>query len=236
MATASMDAGETDASTVAANAYSASFIATDIVSRMAVELDGQGPGQQVAAAFTSYGDIADPIDATVLGKITAAPTPTDIETILGSNPGIASGFSDATSYFAILELGAKHGASAGGPQAATGALDFTVNLSALPTMDNLLMGFYGGIGDGPTTVLFTVSVDGVDVVSQSWTDVGDAIAFFTDQFQDFGPIALLDIDANGLLDISVDFAVETQISGDAFFGGILIGDPPAAGPHDLLLV
>lgn len=233
-----MDSGAAGPSTVSANAFATGSVDGDVVTSISIELDGSGDGLQTASALASYGYDADPIDATLMGHVTASPSSADIDAILDGNPNIATGFSDATSYFAIAELGATSGANGTTDQTAGGTLDFVVNLSALPAVDNLLMGFYDGNIelDGFTTMSFSISVDGVAVTDFAWNDPEDALTFFSDNFVDYGPISELDLNEDGLLEFSIAFSMVTAPIGNGFFGSILIGDPPAVAPHDLLLV
>ena len=97
-------------------------------------------------------------------------------------------------------------------------------------MENLMMGFAGGteFGSGFTQMTFDIRADGTIIETHTWNSVADAVAFFADQFKDFGSIAELDTNEDDKIDFSFAFEILTDTADSGFSAGIIVGDPP---PH-----
>ncbi len=158
--------------------------------KVVAEIAGVGEHEAGALAFYDHYSISapPPFGVNVGSFLAAAPSQSLVDNFMSTNPTIAGGFADATSYFAILQMNGSHNSEVGGAQTAYTSIDFTVNLGALPAMENLLIGFAGGTasGAGFTQMTFNIRADNNVIETHTWNTVADAVEFFSDQFKDFG--------------------------------------------------
>jgi len=79
-----------------------------------------------------------------------------------------------------------------------------------------------------TGVTLDIYADSVDVLSEVFTTAAQAKAFFSDKAMDLGALTSL---AQGGTAVSLQavLTVTSDTAGSGFYGGLLIGDPPAAG-------
>jgi hypothetical protein len=189
----------------------------------------EGDGARGAYTFADYDDlhtpVHDPANAYAIAGVVAAPGATAIDSFMADAPNIAAGFEDATSYFAITQVAGLHNDAVAGSQTASASIDFSLELTALADPQNLLIGF-NGFGDGFTSLTFTVTADDNVLEDHTWNDLADALAFFADQYKDYGPVAALDSDGDDIIDFHIAFEIVTGTMGDAFLGNMIIGDPP----------
>jgi hypothetical protein len=204
---------------------------SELISAAIAHASSEGDGARGAYTFADYDSAHtsayDPDDAHAVGGIIAAPDAAQIASFMADVPNIASGFQNATSYFAIAEVAGRHSGGSAGLQTASVSIDFSLDLDALDVQGDLLIGF-NGFGTGFTSLAFTITADGNLLENESWTDLGDALAFFNDRYRDdYGPVAALDSDSDdNLIDFQITFEIVTETANEGFWGDIIIGDPP----------
>src|SRR5207237_2699207 len=104
--------------------------------------------------------------------------------VLAANPNINAAFSATASptFFAIGELGGGYSSAGFGLQTQTSEIAFSVDLTKVGTLDDLLLGLYHPVttGAGFKSLTFYVFENNAHVVTQTFTTVAAANAFFTD--------------------------------------------------------
>jgi hypothetical protein len=160
----------------------------------------------------------------------AAPSAASTAPILASNSAIAAAFGSSPVFFGIDEVGGGYSSGGSIAQTVTTEVNETVDITKLSTRGNLIVGLYNGaaIGKGVAGVAFDLYVDGADVLSKTFTSGTAAQDYFTDNTINLGSLATdPQIDAGDLI-LKVVLTVTSTSAGSAFYGGILIGDPPAS--------
>jgi hypothetical protein len=171
-----------------------------------------------------------------VANVTGAPVAADTTAILSANSHISTAFGADPHpvYFAIEELGAGHSSGGGGTsQMTTSTADVTVDLTKLASRHDLIVGLYKGaaVGSGISSVAFDLYADGVDVIHKTGLTAAQAVTLFTNDAIDVGSLASGALSGNTLTLHAVLTVVSTGAS-SGFYGGLLIGDPPAAdGVH-----
>ena len=193
---------------------------------------GSVDGKQTSKAKVVMGQSAQPFSA--FGQATAdesgAPDGPSTAAVLAANPNIAAGFGASPVFFAIDELGGKY-AKSGGTTSETNVetLDLTVDTTKLVSLGHLGIGFYSPteLGSGFTSLTFTLTADGSTVVSQTFTTVAAADAFFTDNFFDLGQLGSGALSA-ATLNLVATLTITTNSPGSGYYIAAIIGDPPGA--------
>lgn len=105
----------------------------------------------------------------------------------------------------------------------------SIDLSQLPAVQDLELGFYGGalVGTGVTGVTLTVSANGQTLLSKIFATGALAQTYFTNNAVDLGSLGGA-LYGSGVANLTVSLAVTSISAGSGFYGNILIGDPPAA--------
>jgi hypothetical protein len=154
---------------------------------------------------------------------------TAVTNVLSANAAIATAFSGATQYYAVGELGGAH--STGGTAVQTQTASFSLKLaqSAVPAGGDLIVGLYGGetTGAGVTGISLSVTENGATVAALSFTNdtAAQAKAAFSDMAQNLGALS-----GSGTIALDFTLTVTSGAPGSGFFGGLIIGDPPATHP------
>ena len=162
--------------------------------------------------------------------IDGAPNSTTTTDILAANSNIASKFGASPVFFASGELGGAHASSGGtGSQTITDTVSLTVDLTQLPARHDLMVGLFNPtvLGSGFTSLTVDLSVNGASVVHDTLTSVFEVDLFFSDSTVD---LSTLDPTAmtGSTLDVTATVTLTTSSAGQGFYGGFIIGDPPAA--------
>jgi hypothetical protein len=171
-----------------------------------------------------------------LSAANGAPNAASTSAILKANKAIAAAFGAAPSFFEIGELGGAYAASGGtASQTTTESAEVVVDLTQLAVRQDLELGLFKGtaVGTGVTGVTFDLYADGTDVIHQSFATAAAAVAYFTNHAIDVGSLASGALSGNTLT-LNAVMSVTTSKAGSGFYGGILLGDPPAlvsARPH-----
>ena len=76
-------------------------------------------------------------------------------------------------------------------------------------------------------VTLTISANGSTLLSQSFASGAAAVAYFTNHAVDLGSLTA-PLYSGNVLNLNVSLDVTTSSAGSAFYGNLLIGDPPAA--------
>ena len=196
-------------------------------------LDGNGTtadsAQDVALAQFGVASPAMNTAAQGVADITGAPTAANVSAILAANTAIASAFAVSPSYFAIAELGARETTAGIAAETTTSTVNLSVDLSQLASRQDLLVGLYGGalVGSGVTAVTLTITANGTNLLTKTFASGAAAQAYFTNDAVDLGSLngALY---SSNVANITATLAVTTSGVGSAFYGNVLIGDPPSS--------
>ncbi len=212
----------------------ASLAAGELVTAASTKAKGTVDGTQAAKTKAVIGGAAPtPDTGAAIAQLDAAPLAADTTAVLNANPTIATGFGASPSFFALAELGGGYAASGGTTtQTTSESLDFTVDLTQLANEQDLAVGFYGGTGTGSagfSSLVFTLTADGTVLLTQTFTTLASAIAFFTDGEMTFGKLGTGTL-AGTTLDFQAKFTLTTTAPGTSFVGNLIVGDPPGATP------
>jgi hypothetical protein len=174
--------------------------------------------------------------------INGAPNAAATLALINANSNIKTLFNiGSAEYFAVAELGGGYSSGGTLSQTTTSSFTETVDMTKLTTRGNLLVGLYGGFvgtGSGVTAVTFTLSVDGVTQISKTFSSAAAAQAYFgdTNNTTSNGGTALNIgslisgsslVGTNPTLTISASLSVTSNAANSSFYGGLIIGDPPA---------
>jgi hypothetical protein len=98
----------------------------------------------------------------------------------------------------------------------------------LAVRQDLLVGLYGGVftGTGFHSLTFDLFADGIDEIHRVFTTAAAAKTFFTNDAIDVGSLASGPLSGNTLT-LQASFSLTVSSAGSGFYGGLLIGDPPA---------
>ena len=158
----------------------------------------------------------------------AAPDGAGTSAVLNANPNIAAAFGASPSFFAIDELGGSSAKSGGTTsETTTESVDLTVDLTQLASRQDLVVGFYNatGLGTGFSSLTFTLTGDGAQLFTETFTTLSSAEIFFTDNAMDLGSLATGPLSGNTLT-LQASFSLTTTSAGQGFYAQMIIGDPP----------
>ncbi len=125
--------------------------------------------------------------AQALATQNAAPDAATTAPVLSANANIAAAFGASPSFFAVDELGGSYAKSGGtASETTTDTIDLTVGLTQLASRQNLVAGFYGatGLGTGFSSLTFTLTGDGAQLFTETFTTLVSAENFFSDNAMD----------------------------------------------------
>ncbi len=162
----------------------------------------------------------------------ASPDGSSSAAVLNANPDIAAAFGASPDFFAIDEFGGSYDKSGGtAPQTITDTINLRVDLAQLASPQDLVAGFFNAtaLGSGFTGLTFTLTAGGIatPLVSETFTSVTQAEAFFNDNALDLGSLATGPLSGSALT-LQATFTLTTTNPGDGFYARMIIGDPPAA--------
>lgn len=138
------------------------------------------------------------------------------------NAGFA--FAETPSYFALGELGAAATTVASGTQTITDSLSLTVDLTRLPSLGSLIVGFGGGTasasGFGNITLKFTVN--GAAALTQTFANLPAAKNYFTDNAVDLGVLS------GSTLTLGVSLTMQESVASAGYDFNLLLGQNASA--------
>jgi hypothetical protein len=231
-----------------AGAASATTVATGTSGSMsAAASTSLAPGRLIESVAASAGGVVhgtstDTATATIgaasqtfvktgqaVALVDGAPAAASTTAILNANAKIKSAFGASPVFFATGELGGGFANGGGGSQTTTSEIDMTVDLSKVSTAKHLIIGLYDGAttGTGVTSVTLDIFAGGsVDHLALG----GGAAAkgAFTDKAIDLGAISAL---GSSFLSLRFVLTVVSDSASSGFYGGIIVGDPPASSAH-----
>lgn len=158
---------------------------------------------------------------------TAAPDAASASAVLAANPNIATGFGAAPTFFAIDELGGAYASGGTTAETITSTASLTVDLTQLASLQDLEVGFFDPtvVGSGFTSLTFTLTGDGHTLISQTFTTVAAADAFFADRAVDLGSLATGQL-SGGPLTLVAKLTLTTDAPGSGYYLQMIAGDPP----------
>ena len=209
-----------------------SLAAGQLVTAAAAKASGVVDGASSAKTKATIGEAAQPFAAQgqAVALASGAPTLASTNAVLVANPNIFTGFGPAPTFFAIDEFGGAYAKSGGTTsQTITDTIDLTVDLTQLATRGTLVAGFYNAtaLGTGFASLTFTLTGDGATLISQTFTTLAAANAFFTDHAVSLGSLATGAL-SGATLTLAATFTLTTSTAGQGFYAQMIIGDPPAA--------
>ncbi|MEO8927789.1 MAG: hypothetical protein ABI306_11575, partial [Caulobacteraceae bacterium] len=159
---------------------------------------------------------------------TGAPSAASSNAVLAANAAIKSKFGVSPVFFAIGEVGGGHSSVGTFSQTTTSSISETVDLTQLASRQDLVVGLYSGAftGSGVTGVTFDLVADGIDVIHQTFTTAAAAKAFFTNNAIDVGSLVAGQPLGGNTLTLQATLSITSTSAGSAFYGGLIIGDPP----------
>jgi hypothetical protein len=160
---------------------------------------------------------------------TGGPNAASSGAVLAANHDIKVAFGSSPVFFAVGELGGGYSSGGKASQTVTSSFDETVDLTQLAKRRDLVIGLDNGTvaGSGFTSLTFDLFADGNDVIHQTFTSAAAAQSYFTDHAIDVGSLASGALSGN-TLSLQATMSVTTGSAGSGFYGGLIIGDPPAA--------
>ena len=165
-----------------------------------------------------------------LAVITDALAVSDLNTVLTNNAAIKSAFAVSPSYFALAQLGGRYSTAGNGkPETVNTSVNLSVDLAQVASVQDLLIGFYGGtvLGTGVTGVTLNVVANGTTLLTKSFSSGAAAQTWFTNNAVDLGSLTG-SLYSGGVANLTVSLSVTTTSAGSGFYGQMLIGDPPPA--------
>jgi hypothetical protein len=153
-------------------------------------------------------------------------TSSAVHSVLAGNLAIKSLFGASPSFYALGEAGAGHSAAGSGVETNTSTFTLGIDQANVSAGGHLIVGLFDGTLVGSvSSVSLAVTVDGVAQTGISFTGdtAAQATLAFDDMAFDLGPLA-----GTGTLDVQLALSVTTDAAGSGFYGGFIIGDPPAA--------
>ncbi len=154
--------------------------------------------------------------------VTAAPSAAAVAGVLSVDPQTAAAVGTNSNVFALGELG--------GVSSVTTTADITLDTLLLGAQQDLILSLYRPIYisnsynyGSPTDISFSLSANGTTLVSQEFTSVGAAGAWFADHPMNLGALPeAASVDLH--LALSVD---DLSGGGKSFYGGFLLAAQPA---------
>ena len=120
-----------------------------------------------------------------------------------------------------------------GPQTITSELNFTVDLTKVGSLDDLLLGLYSptSTAGGFQTLNFDVYANGTHSLGQSFTSVSAANTYSTDHALDLGALS------GGSLNLDIRLSESVKTAGSGYHFDLIAGDLLlAAHPDHLALL
>ncbi|HEV2364396.1 MAG TPA: hypothetical protein VGS12_09405, partial [Caulobacteraceae bacterium] len=212
----------------------ASLLPGQLLRSAAVIAGGSLSGKETAKGKAIINDPTATAFTFITGQTVAQadgePNSASTKAVLTANPTIATAFGASPSYFGLAELGGGYSASGGsGSETVNSSAFFTVDLTKLASRGSLLAGYFSPTITGAfTSVSFTLTADGHQLVSQTFTTAAELQAFFNDQAANLGSLASGPLSGDTLT-LDVSLSVTTAAAGDSVFVGLILGDPPSSG-------
>ncbi len=91
---------------------------------------------------------------------------------------------------------------------------------------DLVVGLYNGelVGIGVTGVTFSIYENGTELFDRKFSNIANAVAYFTDNALDLGSIP-----ATGPLDLKMVLTVTSTTAGSGFYAGMIVGGGSGTG-------
>ena len=186
-------------------------------------------------ARTQIGGSLAPIDTTLEGVAfgTALPTSQEIQAAFAANPNASAALASATST--VLLLGALGGGASADETPGVGTTDCQVNLRILRASSQsslrIMLLDPVSVGSGFSKLDLTLTLGGGSLVSTSFANVGDALAFFDDSIVDLFPSAV-----GPYWDLAIFLSVTTDSPANGFFATLAIAAVPEPSVIVLLCI
>jgi hypothetical protein len=206
-----------------------------LVQAVSASAGAQVGGTSTAQAQANIGGAAQAFvtSGQAVGFETGAPVSSSTAPVLAGNSNIASAFGSSPVFFAMGELGGGYSTGGTIAQTTTVSLNETVDLTKLSTRGELVVGLFDGkvVGTGVESVTFTLVADGDTVINQTFSSAAQALAYFSnDGIGSLGSLASGGTLGANTLTLKATLTVTTLGAGSGFYGGLIIGDPPASKP------
>jgi len=140
---------------------------------------------------------------------------------------VSAGFNNpAMITFGSGTLGAHYTSDSTGAQTYTGSIAWIIDPAGagLPTNGHIDLGLVDSLGSGGgfSKLAFSVIENGDSLLSQSFTSLAAANAYFSDQFLDLGAWTRY----GSPIDLTVNLSVTLATLGDGYGVDFMLGDPP----------
>ena len=208
-----------------AEIFSTGLVST-LLLRAAAGVSGHAATEATAATGGAPPSFTTAYQAVATGE--GAPSRASVQAALANDPGITAAFGAHPSYFALAELGGRHGGTQPWEQIAISSIDMAVNLNQLPVLQHLIVGAYRismSDGAGVTDVSIKVTENGNVLFDQDLGNGRHAKAYLQDHAFDLGQLPNV-----AMAEINVELDVTTTSADSSFFAGFVIGDPPPLDP------
>ena len=200
---------------LSAEAYATAIVSTTAIAQAALQYGNTAPAFVSSPQAVAKADLAPSVSSTA------------VKGVLNANAAIASAFSGAGQYYAVGELGASHATGGSDSQTSTAQLSLMLDQTKVPAGGTLVVGLFGGVteGSGVTGVSLSVTENGTTVAALSFTNdtAAQAQAAFADMGFNLGALS-----GTGSLALVFKLSVTSDTAGSGFYGGLIVGDPPAS--------
>jgi hypothetical protein len=143
-------------------------------------------------------------------------------------PNVATVFTNPNmTSFDRAALGALYAADSTGPQTYSSSVEWVFNRTALPVYGTINLGLINSVasGEGFTQLVFDVQENGTTLLSQSFSSIAAANAYFTDRVLGLGALPV------GTIDLKVNLAVTSNSIGSGYGINFATGISIAAVPE-----
>ncbi len=203
-----------------------------------VDAPGSGPSPSAPASNTAEAQSQTSIGTSAPALVTGyqavamaacAPDSASVNSVLGANPTIASAFGSSATYFALGETGGGYSTNGAGAETSMAELQIKINLALVPSLQDLVVGFYDPSTSGAGFTSLTLSMGGSpsSPYSETFTSVSAAQSYFDNNAVDLGALKLGKV-KNNIMDFDVELSITTDTPGSAFDFGLLIGNGSSA--------
>jgi hypothetical protein len=184
----------------------------------------------MAQATLQYGNTAMAFvttpQAVANAELAPAVSSSAVAGVLKANSAIAAAFTGAKQFYAVGELGAGHATGGADTETSTAQLSLAIDQTKVPTGGHLVVGLFGGVsaGGSVTSVSLSVTENGASVAALSFANdsADQARAAFSNMGFDLGALS-----GTGTLTLGFQLSVTSGGAGSGFYGGVIVGDPPA---------
>jgi hypothetical protein len=174
------------------------------------------------AAVSVYGPWSTGLGA--IASITGAPLPANVTGVLAADPNTAAALTGNATVIALGEVGGAYSASGTASETSTATTDITFDQALLAAQPDLLFSLYHPTtsGSGTSGIVFSVSANGTNLVSENFASAAAATTWFTDHPLDLGTIA-----GASAIDLHVALSITSTRPGSSFDAGFLVADRAA---------